>query len=466
MVRLIFIKILLLLSLVSLGCYGQAATVSIIKGHWNRFGNSVCFYEVENGQLKEKTRYELSENKNFGFALALEKEGFYVIGSKDIGLTSNKFIFYIKPGDVLNVNFTSLGYQLVDENTSENKLMEEWFNIIRPIFDMSLNSRFGSQTYVEFFPALEDVILQSKGKIFNPSGNKTFDKSFSFFREYDLAANALQFLLLPNTTHPQEEDFPEYYKHITFNELGKSSKLMDYPYGNRLLKNLDLRTLMKGVSGDTSAGAVKDRNTMFEANIAEMTDEILKGELALIYADRMKTVEGLVDFEVNFSKYFSNENQRERFKQLFSKKANNATGDLAVNFRFPDVKGTDISLSDFRGKVVYIDIWATWCGPCKKEIPHLKKLEEEYKNKQVVFLGVSIDNAKDEEKWKQFLIDNDMKGIQIFAGNKSEDITGPYRVKGIPRFLLIDRRGKIISDNAPRPSSPEIKLLLDKALEL
>ncbi|MBK5720351.1 TlpA family protein disulfide reductase [Dysgonomonas sp. Marseille-P4677] len=172
----------------------------------------------------------------------------------------------------------------------------------------------------------------------------------------------------------------------------------------------------------------------------------------------------MIDFGKEFSKYLGTDSQKERFKELLNLKAKNAKGDPAVDFKFQNSEGKEVALSDFKGKVVYIDIWATWCGPCKKEIPHLKMLEEEYKGKNVVFLGVSIDVQKDHPKWQKFLIDNKMKGIQLFAGDKAGDISKPYKIKGIPRFMLIDKDGKIVSSDAPRPSSPEIKLLLNSTL--
>jgi len=130
-------------------------------------------------------------------------------------------------------------------------------------------------------------------------------------------------------------------------------------------------------------------------------------------------------------------------------------GRNAPDAAFYDTTGKNMLFSDYRGKLLYVDVWATWCGPCKREIPDLKKLEEEYHGKEIQFLSVSTD--KDLNAWKNYLRKNDMVGLQTHQSDKSEEsVSILYMVNSIPRFLLIDEEGKIISADAPRPSSGEL----------
>ena len=122
------------------------------------------------------------------------------------------------------------------------------------------------------------------------------------------------------------------------------------------------------------------------------------------------------------------------------------------------------SLTDFKGKVVLVDVWATWCGPCKAEIPHLKKMEEDMRNQDVVFMSVSVDEQKDFQKWKDFVAKEELKGVQMFAAGWS-DIAKNYNIKGIPRFMVFDKKGNIVTIDSPRPSSKELKLLLENELK-
>ena len=133
--------------------------------------------------------------------------------------------------------------------------------------------------------------------------------------------------------------------------------------------------------------------------------------------------------------------------------------------------GGNISLSDFKGKYVYIDVWATWCGPCIREIPSLKKVEEQYHDKNIAFVSISVDNGRGykndpeaaHEGWKKMVVDKDLGGIQLYADNGFQSqFVQDYKINGIPRFILIDPDGNIVSSDAPRPSSPALVKLFDE----
>lgn len=139
-------------------------------------------------------------------------------------------------------------------------------------------------------------------------------------------------------------------------------------------------------------------------------------------------------------------------------------GRIAPDAEFYDANGKPSKLSDYRGKVVYIDAWATWCGPCKREIPNLKTLEEEFHDKNITFISVSTD--RDVEAWKSFIARESMSGLQLHQNEApGKSISELYIVNSIPRFILIDEAGKIVSTDAPRPSSgPEIRNLINSVL--
>ncbi|WP_276979907.1 TlpA disulfide reductase family protein, partial [Flavobacterium filum] len=130
-------------------------------------------------------------------------------------------------------------------------------------------------------------------------------------------------------------------------------------------------------------------------------------------------------------------------------------------FEYENINGGKTSLESLKGKFVYIDVWATWCGPCIGEIPALKAVEKEYHGKNIEFVSISIDDKKDVEKWKKMVADKELKGIQLFADNDwKSDFVKNYAIDGIPRFILIDTEGKIVNADAPRPSDAKLKDLL------
>lgn len=128
-------------------------------------------------------------------------------------------------------------------------------------------------------------------------------------------------------------------------------------------------------------------------------------------------------------------------------------GMKAPNFVYRDVNDREVSLKSLRGKYVYIDFWATWCGPCRGELPHLKKLEKNLKKKKIVFVSISSDVNR--EEWKEFVRKNQLGGIQLNIDG-DWNFENAFGVKFIPRFVLLNKKGKIVDMDAPRPSSPGI----------
>lgn len=148
------------------------------------------------------------------------------------------------------------------------------------------------------------------------------------------------------------------------------------------------------------------------------------------------TSKGVTDYS-NIVDYISN-----------IKSLKNVEGSDAFNFAFENEKGEIVKLSDFKGKFVLIDIWATWCGPCKAQIPHLLEMEKKMKGENIQFVSISADKQKDKELWLKYIKDNNMHGCTLIADKDfKSDMMKFYSVNAIPRFILIDPQGKLISDN-------------------
>ncbi|NUY80400.1 TlpA family protein disulfide reductase [Flavobacterium sp. MAH-1] len=153
-----------------------------------------------------------------------------------------------------------------------------------------------------------------------------------------------------------------------------------------------------------------------------------------------------------------------QLEQMFAAKAAMAklNGTVSPDFEYENHKGGKTKLSALKGKYVYIDTWATWCGPCRQEIPHLAKVEEKYHGKNIEFVSVSIDAQKDHDKWKKFVDDKKLGGVQVMADKDwNSDWAKAYGIQSIPRFILIGPDGKIIDSDAPRPSDPNLVAKLD-----
>lgn len=132
--------------------------------------------------------------------------------------------------------------------------------------------------------------------------------------------------------------------------------------------------------------------------------------------------------------------------------------DETYPIRLVDLNGEPVHLSQYKGKVVYIDFWASWCGPCRRQFPYSKKLHADLEDrlgkkgmKDLVFLYVSID--KSEPAWKNAVEQFSLKGVQVRSAPQWPDGAAAYfKINGIPRYMIMNKEGKIVQSNAKRPS--------------
>ena len=112
---------------------------------------------------------------------------------------------------------------------------------------------------------------------------------------------------------------------------------------------------------------------------------------------------------------------------------------LAPDFTLKTLAGKEITLSQLKGKVVLLDFWATWCGPCKESVPHLIQLYKDYRESGFELVGMNVDKG-DGEAVRRFIMSMDIPYPVVSA---PEDVVRSYRVTGIPATFLIDKEGKI-----------------------
>ena len=255
--------------------------------------------------------------------------------------------------------------------------------------------------------------------------------------------------------------------------------------GNKTSFNLDTKEFdetleFKGDDSNKSNFFVK-KALIEEKHLTSGLFDVSEAEYNAAINDLQTDYDGLkskyADLDASF--FFDEDEKLEKMLKAYS---DYYQSKLAMRKAFPTGKpsptfvnyenyaGGTTSLSDLKGKYVYVDVWATWCGPCKREIPSLKKLEAEYHDKNIEFVSISVDNGRgyradtkekafemSKQGWRKMIEDRDMGGIQLFSDNAFEsDFVMAYKISGIPRFILIDPEGNIVNADAPRPSSPAL----------
>ena len=116
-------------------------------------------------------------------------------------------------------------------------------------------------------------------------------------------------------------------------------------------------------------------------------------------------------------------------------------GQPAPDFTLDDLDGQPVSLNQFKGKAIFIDFWASWCGPCIVDLPYIQKIKEETAEQAVVFLNISLDD--DEEAWREAVAKHEIKGVHLRAAGWGADVAKAYSIRSLPSYYLVDAQGRI-----------------------
>ena len=140
-----------------------------------------------------------------------------------------------------------------------------------------------------------------------------------------------------------------------------------------------------------------------------------------------------------------------------------AKGEPAPDFKVERLVGGELTLSSLRGRVVIIDFWATWCPPCRAELPWLLKLAHRYEPRGAVFVAMNQDDGPQRALATQFA--SELPGIDRFITLGGASFVGPYRVDGLPTMYVIDAQGRVFASAEGRLTEDAVVAVLEQALQ-
>lgn len=301
----------------------------------------------------------------------------------------------------------------------------------------------------EILPLLEEYVSKAYAKLESKKLDKKFvekEKKRIDYRIYNFLSDFAQ---------QKPCDDPVYDK---LNELASSNEewLMQMPeYTNFMSSAVTTLALRDQDIEEGAEGQTRAVTTVLEYAAKNLQNKTLREYI--IGTNAVATIKnngnrGAERIKEIFEQNVSDAEIVAAFNAAWAEGSLLTAGRPSPDFSFTDINGKQVSLKDLRGRFVYIDIWATWCVPCRGEIPALQKLEETFKGLNIAFVSISCD--KDKEKWSKTVKEENMGGIQLW-GNEDNEFLRAYRVQTIPRFIFIDPEGRIVNPDMTRPSDPK-----------
>lgn len=344
------------------------------------------------------------------------------------------------------LSFVMQGYMLMLDDTPENRALSE-LNMVMNDLDRALWTRQGLgsdslRMLVEGF-GLATESLNRKYRISRPvvdymkvwAFTRAYNAYMSIPRAQNIKASAVGFDVadvLPDMTAALDNEYAPLFP-IAAQMIARS-----IPAERNLLERLSFlydRYKNDAVRAETSSMLLSsflsghNYSADFEGGLAQLEQAVEKYDLSESYV-----------------------------QEYIKRKATIVGSPFPADVVLEDADGNVVDISSFKGKYLYIDLWASWCGPCCKEVPYLQAIEKDFQDSNIVFLSISTDT--DKEAWKNKMAELNMHGNQLHDRNNT--LCNSLNVRGIPFFLIYDKEGKLHTYGAMRPSrGDDLKMILE-----
>ena len=358
----------------------------------------ICLFQFDKGHktLVQKSVVD-KQTGVFEIVVALPSDGLYLLGINDKAL----YPVYLTGGDNISVLFKDNTMLMSSDNASdENALLFLWENGVNDVKNSAFFHYFlpGAHSVApeKFFASLEKAISLKETVLNSLEGKKgEFYQFLNNKINADLDFYALNYLRNSGLNVSDTEQYTNYYNNIGNNTVFQNIKLLDIPFAGKMLQTY----------------------VWFTNNgIDCLKDKTLQQEYLLAEAEQMKYYDEYENMLEQFGDDFFDSSYSSKLKQLEEKLLWSKPGLPAPDFKAMAPDSSWMNLSDYKGKVVVIDVWATWCEPCRRMMPLFHELQKEFTNENVEFLSVCVGVWIESEKWLQ--LNKKTKKPEIVIGGK------------------------------------------------
>ncbi|AFK04552.1 Redoxin domain protein [Emticicia oligotrophica DSM 17448] len=351
------------------------------------------------------------------------------------GNGSENWNYYIKQREKFEVK---RDFEMEAERQSQTA-QQQYFNFLD-------NEQLTQLEYLEKTPNLSKIFIQSRkadiiGAIQNYKINYLSSKKYGSWLE-EKVKTTLKLEALADSVQANSLEYGNMFQNLMDLFIAKSSNRKH----KELTENEELNLIKSSYDKDYFSFKLIERVLAFKLN--NMIDaENISPKVQTLVEDFLATAN-----DRDYKNYLSN---KVNFSKTLSK------GSPAKPFKLKDIDGKDVSLKDFQGKIVYLDFWASWCGPCIYDMKFMEPIKEKFKA-EVVFIQISLDS---EVEWKDAVKMYHIKGINLRVDENSS-ITKNYGISGIPAYFLIDRKGNFAVSQVADPSHEEGQELIKQIEEV
>ncbi len=434
-------KLFVISLLIFSSLYLQATSLKIVVKDIEK---PVQIFRLDYGDLIEFDTYKALKRGDEKIVSNLEVDQFYIVR---IGLVSR---FFCADSDELEMEIEGDKMEFINPK-GLNKALDEWYTVSDSIrcksseFYRSPSMKIDTALFFSEYKELEVL----KSKVINKYSKSLRSDKLKILQT--VAGCDMDYFLYSYILNPciyglyrSSQDF---MKEVIKNPHFNSSNFLDiYPTATfYLLKFIKL--------AERSGLKIDDIFEQFKSND-------LKAFYVCIKAKEAKTYSEIKNFKAKWEQYFTSQVLKDRFESIAKEIRRLTIGEPGFEFALPDINGDTVRLSDFKEKVVLVYLWGSFCGPCKKEIPHLLELKKDFVNTDLVVVGISTDKIKLKNNWLS--IARSVGGVQLLDSENT--LSQYYKCTSVPHFLIFDKEGRIASLKAPRPSNPKLRNDLKKIL--